>query len=146
MHHDGSFPIVIHPIDLKSVRDQADRVISSAAADDDPCHDNACDKDGNWHSNICKSDMARTGGPCIQQLPEPIRSNLQPEYHSLGCQTLTDHYPEPCIQKQAEQAKRRKKKLESLSLLTRCTRYPEEANGEMTLGGMALESCVLETR
>jgi hypothetical protein len=137
---------VIHTIDLQFIRGQVDGIVSSAAADDDPCHDNACDEVREWHSNSCKSVMVRLGRPCIQQLPEPIRSHLQPEYHSSSCQTLTDHYPEPCIQKQATQAKRRRKKLDSLSLLTKCTRYPREANGEMTLEGMALKSCVLETR
>ena len=137
---------MVHSIDLQMIKNQVNGIISSAAADDDPCHNNSCDEGSGWHSQGCKTRTSQLGEPCIQQLPGPIRRQLQPEYHSLGCQTLTDHYNEICIQEQAQQAKRRKKKLECLSLLTKCVHNPEQANGEMTLEGMALESCVMQLR
>ena len=65
-------------------------------------------------------------------------------WHSERCQIRMDHTTEPCIQLQAERARRRKVKLESLYMLKKCVQRPESADSERTFEGMAMDSCIFD--
>ena len=50
----------------------------------------------------------------------------------------------PCIRKQAQRARKRVLKLDTLYLLRDCARNPSSANGLGTLEGMAQENCIYD--
>nr|POE47147.1 hypothetical protein CFP56_00479 [Quercus suber] len=103
---DGTFAIILHSIDLESIRSKADKMISLAESDqDDFCSDG---------------------------------------YHSGLCDPAMDFLHEPCLQVQAETSRRRKMWLDSLHLLPRWVQCPMLANGECSLAGMALDSCIYD--
>ncbi|KAH8799382.1 hypothetical protein F5884DRAFT_686772 [Xylogone sp. PMI_703] len=63
------------------------------------------------------------------------------EIHSSECQQMID-LGMPCINKQVEAARQRKRKLGMHYLLRDCARDPWSANGLRTLEGMAQRSCI----
>ena len=66
-------------------------------------------------------------------------------WHSVDCHFRMEHSSDACIQIQAEQARIRLKKLNSLHVLKRCMQDPTAANGESTFEGMAMNSCIFDT-
>ena len=66
-------------------------------------------------------------------------------WHSADCLFRLEHSSDACIQIQAEQARIRLKKLNSVHVLKRCMQDPTAANGERTFEGMAMNSCIFDT-
>ena len=62
--------------------------------------------------------------------------------HSSQCLINMEVGSQPCIQLEAEKAKKRLCLLQKRCLLTKCANQPEEADGYFTFEGFAQESCM----
>ncbi|KAK3373054.1 hypothetical protein B0T24DRAFT_529119 [Lasiosphaeria ovina] len=66
--------------------------------------------------------------------------------HSSECCIGMEEWSQPCIMVEAAKAEQRRKQLLFLSDLKDCAQDPARANGLHTLGGLAQDSCIYETK
>ena len=82
----------------------------------------------------------------IARCPFDIDDKCLGDYHSNECRNGMVDWSQPCIRDEAEKAELRRKLLQFLPRLKECARDPSGANGQLTLEGLAQESCIYDVR